>query len=133
MGIEFKKIENAYDKYYSYLRAMEWDTTKPYNFADNVGVEWLILKMIGVYNQENLVALGCIRDYYDLDKKKKCANITTFVDYRYIEESIKTKLLSELLSYCKELEVEEISQKKEETKKKKPASKRLIKFRKKKV
>ena len=106
MSLEFRKIEDKNDKYYSLLKALSWDLKSTYSLDRKMGVEWLLQKMIGVYDDDELIALGCIRKYYDIDEAKSYANLSSIVDRRYRRKGIANKLLKEMLEYCKELDVE---------------------------
>ena len=106
MEIQFKRIENRYDKYRSYVKSLSWDTNNTYSIDKDAGVEWLIQKMIGVYHEEELIALGCIKKYYNIEKKKHYANLSSIVDFRFRRQGIADRLLKEMLEYCRELDVE---------------------------
>ena len=108
INIQFKKIENRYDKYYSYMKALSWDTGHTYSFDNESGIEWLMQKMIGAYNDNELVALGCIKINYDIEKNEKYSELSSIVDYRYRRKGIADKLLKEMLEYCKELNVQKV-------------------------
>ena len=109
MQIIYKRIENKYDKYFSYQKALSWDTKNTYSREKEItGIDWLIQKMIGVYHEEELIALGCIKTEYDLDKKMKYAYLSSIVDFRFRRCGIANNLLKEMLIYCKELNVEKV-------------------------
>ena len=108
MEIQYRKIENSYDKYYSYLKSLTWDKDNTYCKNKDAGIEWLIQKMIGAYNEDELIALGSIKKYYDVEKRKIYADLSSIVDFRFRRRGIADHLLKEMLEYCKELNVETV-------------------------
>ena len=106
MELRYSKIENIYDRYNSYLKALSWDINNTYSQDKEAGVEWLLQKMIGAYRETELVGLGSIRTYYDLEKKQMTADLASIVDYRFRRKGIADRLLREMLIYCKDLNVE---------------------------
>lgn len=106
MNFEYKRIENIYDKYYSFIKSLMWDTKKTYKIDKAVGIDWITDKMVGVYNQTELIALGSIKTFYNLDEKKHYGYLSSIVDYTYRRQGIADHLLKEMLLYCKELGID---------------------------
>ena len=108
MDLQYKKIENKQEKYNSYMKALSWDTKHTYSFDNNAGVDWLLEKMIGVYDEDILIALGCIKTYYNLEKECKYADLSLIVNSKYRKKGIAESLIKEMLIYCKELNVDTV-------------------------
>lgn len=106
MALEYKRILNIYDKYDSYMKSLSWDKDNMYSMDKENGVEWLLQKMIGVYDEDQLIALGCVRTYYKIEKKKYYAELSSIVHNLYRRRGIADHLLKEMLEYCKELNID---------------------------
>ena len=51
MKVEYKKIEDKFDRYNIYNEALTWDTKKTFQTdADEINILWLLNIFIGVYN-----------------------------------------------------------------------------------
>lgn len=108
MNLQYKKISDIYEKCDSYVKALSWDTKHTYSLDDNVGSDWLLEKMIGVYNQGELIALGGIKTHYDIENKDNYGDLSLIVKFKYRKKGIAEHLLKELLIYCKELNVDTV-------------------------
>ena len=100
MNIKYKIIEDKFDRYNIYSEALTWDTKNTYNTnKEKNDLSWLLNTFIGVYNEEELVALGSIRKYFKNDTI--CANISYIVKPEYRKKGIGNNLIKYLLEYSK--------------------------------
>lgn len=100
MKVEYKKIDDKFDRYNIYNEALTWDTKKTFQTdADEINILWLLNIFIGVYNNDELVALGSIRKYYNNDNV--CAEISYIVKPEYRKKGIGNNLIKYMLEYCK--------------------------------
>ena len=102
--MEYKRLYNVYERYDSYTKVLSWDTKHTYSQDDYIGIEWLLQRMIGVYDDKDLIALGSIREYNLINDRY--AILSCIVKKNYRRQGIADKLLKELLEYCKELNIE---------------------------
>ena len=109
MNVEYKLIDDKYDKYDSYMTAINWDTKNTYMPSkEKICIEWLIQKMIGVYMNNEIIGLGCIKPYY----KDGCLNaeLSSIIKGEYRRRGLADKLLQCMLDYCKNnLNVEKVT------------------------
>ena len=99
MELEFKKIENKMERYNLYSETIMWDTKRTFSEDDQLGIEWLISTTIGVYLDNEPVALGGIKLFYE--NKEKVAYLSAIVNPKYRRKGIADRLLEYMLSYCK--------------------------------
>ena len=107
--MEFKRIEEKMEKYDAYVKALSWDNKNTYSQDKDVGLDWMFDKMVGVYEEDELIALGCITRYFDNECKRSYANISSIVRKDYRNKGISKILLNHLVAYCKDLEVKTIT------------------------
>lgn len=104
MDVKIKLIEEKMDRYSNYIRAIRWDKKHD---QENIGVEWLLKKMIGAYIKDELVAIGCIGKYYEDNKLK--GDISIIMNPNHRKKGVEDKLLSYILKYSKEeLKIEKV-------------------------
>ena len=85
MKVEYKKIEDKFDRYNIYNEALTWDTKKTFQTdADEINILWLLNIFIGVYNNDEL-----------------CAEISYIVKPEYRKKGIGNNLIKYMLEYCK--------------------------------
>lgn len=109
MNIIYKKIENKTDKYNSYIKALTWDTKRTYSLDDNIGADWLLQRMIGAYDNDKLIALGCISRFYNDEFKILVADLSLIVHKDYRNKGIADNLLRNMIAYCKELNIKQVN------------------------
>jgi len=102
--MDYIRLDNKIDRYNSFIHALSWDTKHTYSIDDNIGIEWLLQKMIGVYDDNSLIGLGSIRNYNLINERY--ATLAIIVKKNYRKQGIGDRLLKELLEYCKELDIE---------------------------
>ena len=104
MNLKIKVIKEKMDRYNNYIRAIRWDKNID---QKNIGVDWLIKKMVGAYIDEELVGIGCIGKYYEGSKIN--GDLTVLVNPNHRKKGVEDRLLSYMLNYSKEeLKIEKV-------------------------
>lgn len=100
MNVEYKLIENKFDKYKTYMLAIDWDIDDTYMpVKERISIEWLLQKMIGVYVDNEVVGLGCIKPYYKDGILN--AELSSIIKKEYRRMGFADKLLLHMLEYSK--------------------------------
>lgn len=100
MNVEYKLIENKFDKYKTYMLAIDWDIDDTYMpVKERISIEWLLQKMIGVYVDNEVVGLGCIKPYYKDGILN--AELSCIIKKEYRRMGFADKLLLHMLEYSK--------------------------------
>lgn len=107
MNLEFKVISDKSDRYSICSYVLTWDTKKTYNFDNCIRAEYLFQNFIGVYNNNELIALGGIKPYYN--DGIMCARLSSIVKPNFRRKGVADQLLRYMLFYSKnELNIEKV-------------------------
>lgn len=109
MELKFKRIEDKHEKYDAHSRALTWDNKHTYSQEKSSGADWMFDKMVGVYDADELVALGCITPYFDDEYKRSLAYLSSIVRKDHRRMGISDILLRNMLEYCKDLNIKKVT------------------------
>ena len=105
MELNFKRVEDKYDRYKYGMISIIWDKKHTYSLDGQIGLNWMFQEMILAYSDDNLVGIGEINTFYE-DKIKK-ARLGVITNPNYRKKGIANSLINEMLVCCRdELDVE---------------------------
>ena len=105
MDLNFKRVEDSYDRYKYGMISIIWDKKHTYSLDGQLGVDWMFQEMILAYLNDDLVGIGDINTFYENRVKKARLGVITNPKYR--KKGIASELIREMLICCRdELNVE---------------------------